>query len=136
MPRVTPDQIRQMKSRGERIPMLTAYDYPTASILDSAGVPMLPNVAGPAETKRQMLIYTLILWPCALAPALLGVCGWIYGAAAVILSAAFTVCAVRVLYDPGERAARQMFGFSILYLFLLFALMVIDRAPGLSGALG
>ena len=41
MPRVTPDQIRQMKVRGERIPMLTAYDYPSAQILDSAGVPML-----------------------------------------------------------------------------------------------
>ncbi len=41
MPRITPDQIRQMKARGERIPMLTAYDYATASILDSAGVPML-----------------------------------------------------------------------------------------------
>ena len=41
MPRITPDQIRQMKAKGERIPMLTAYDYATASILDSAGVPML-----------------------------------------------------------------------------------------------
>jgi 3-methyl-2-oxobutanoate hydroxymethyltransferase len=41
MARVTPDQIRQMKARGERIPMLTAYDYPTAQILDSAGIPML-----------------------------------------------------------------------------------------------
>ena len=41
MPRVTPDQIRQMKERGERIPMLTAYDYPTAHILDAAGIPML-----------------------------------------------------------------------------------------------
>ncbi len=41
MPRITPDQISQMKTKGERIPMLTAYDYPTASILDSAGVPML-----------------------------------------------------------------------------------------------
>ncbi len=41
MPRVTPDQIRQMKERGERIPMLTAYDYASAQILDSAGVPML-----------------------------------------------------------------------------------------------
>jgi 3-methyl-2-oxobutanoate hydroxymethyltransferase len=41
MPRVTPDQIRQMKVRGERIPMLTAYDYPSAQILDAAGVPML-----------------------------------------------------------------------------------------------
>jgi 3-methyl-2-oxobutanoate hydroxymethyltransferase len=41
MARVTPDQIRQMKARGERIPMLTAYDYPTAHILDEAGVPIL-----------------------------------------------------------------------------------------------
>lgn len=41
MPRVTPDQIRQMKERGERIPMLTAYDYPTAHILDAAGIPLL-----------------------------------------------------------------------------------------------
>ena len=41
MARVTPDQIRHMKARGERIPMLTAYDYPTAHILDEAGVPML-----------------------------------------------------------------------------------------------
>ena len=41
MPRVTPDQIRQMKERGERIPMLTAYDYPTAKMLDAAGLPML-----------------------------------------------------------------------------------------------
>ena len=41
MPRVTPDQIRQMKVRGERIPMLTAYDYPSAHILDTVGVPML-----------------------------------------------------------------------------------------------
>ena len=41
MARVTPDQIRQMKARGERIPMLTAYDYPTAQILDAAGVPMM-----------------------------------------------------------------------------------------------
>ncbi|MGE5333745.1 MAG: 3-methyl-2-oxobutanoate hydroxymethyltransferase [Nitrososphaerota archaeon] len=41
MPRVTPDQIRQMKARGERIPMLTAYDYPTAKILDAAGLPIL-----------------------------------------------------------------------------------------------
>jgi 3-methyl-2-oxobutanoate hydroxymethyltransferase len=41
MSRVTPDQIRQMKARGERIPMLTAYDYPTAQILDAAGLPIL-----------------------------------------------------------------------------------------------
>ena len=45
-----------------------------------AGVPMLPVVAGPRETKRQMLLYTLVLVPVALAPTLLGAVGWLYGA--------------------------------------------------------
>jgi len=93
-----------------------------------AGVPMLPVVAGPEATRRQMLLYTLLLWPLAVAPTLLGVTGWVYGGAALGLSALFTGAAVRVLFDPGERSARQMFGFSILYLFLLFALMIVDRA--------
>ena len=101
-----------------------------------AGVPMMPVVAGPAETKRQMLIYTLVLWPLAVAPAVLGVTGWIYGGVALALSAAFTALAVRVIYATGERAARQMFGFSILYLFLLFAVMVADRAPAFAGGAG
>ncbi|HXA72491.1 MAG TPA: heme o synthase [Stellaceae bacterium] len=94
-----------------------------------AGVPMLPVVAGARATKRQMLLYTLVLWPCALAPYLLGVAGAVYAGAALALSAAFTAFAVKVWLDPTHRSARQMFGFSILYLFLLFALLLIDRAP-------
>ena len=102
-----------------------------------AGVPMLPVVAGRAETKRQMLIYTILLWPLALAPTLLGNAGWTYGGVALALSAVFTLLAIRVRRETGDRAARQMFGFSILYLFLLFAFLVIDRAPGmLAGTLG
>jgi heme o synthase len=103
---------------------------------ERAGVPMMPVVAGPAETKRQMLVYTLVLWPLAVAPYFMGIAGAIYGLVAVALSVSFTTLAVRVLRDPGERAARQMFGFSILYLFLLFAVMVADRAPGLGGVAG
>jgi protoheme IX farnesyltransferase len=98
-----------------------------------AGVPMLPVVAGARETKKQMLAYTLVLWPIALAPALMGVAGWLYGAAALILSALFTTAALRVWRDTGDRSAKQMFGFSILYLFLLFALLLIDRVPAASG---
>ncbi|HUC66029.1 MAG TPA: heme o synthase [Stellaceae bacterium] len=98
-----------------------------------AGVPMLPVVAGARETKKQMLAYTILLWPLTLAPALIGVAGALYGAAALVLSALFTFLAIRVWRDEGERSARQMFAFSILYLFLLFALLVIDRAPGLAG---
>jgi heme o synthase len=101
-----------------------------------AGVPMMPVVAGARETKKQMLLYTIVLWPVAAAPAFLGVAGWVYGAAALALSALFTIMALRVMRDPGERAAKQMFGFSILYLFLLFALLVVDRAPGIAAALG
>jgi heme o synthase len=100
-----------------------------------AGVPMMPVVVGPRETKRQMLIYTLILWPLALAPMWLGIAGELYGAAALVLSAIFTGLALAVLRETGERWAKRMFGFSILYLFLLFALMLADRAPvpGLAG---
>jgi heme o synthase len=100
-----------------------------------AGVPMLPVVAGPRETKKQMLLYTLVLWPVAVAPALLHVTGWIYGIAAVALSALFTLMACRVLASTDTGYARQMFGFSIFYLFLLFLLMALDRAPGLVSGL-
>jgi protoheme IX farnesyltransferase len=94
-----------------------------------AGVPMLPVVAGARATKRQMLLYTLVLWPCALAPYVLGVAGAVYAGAALALSAVFTGLAVKVWLDPTHRSAKQMFGFSILYLFLLFALLLVDRAP-------
>ena len=99
-----------------------------------AGVPMLPVVAGARETKKQMLLYTVALWPVALAPTLLHAASWFYGWPALALSAVFTLCALRVMRDPGERAAKQMFGFSLLYLFLLFALLVADRALGFAVA--
>jgi protoheme IX farnesyltransferase len=98
-----------------------------------AGVPMLRVVAGARATKAQMLVYTILLFPLALAPWALGLVGVVYAAAAAILGLLFILAAVRVWFDSGERAARQMFGFSILYLFLLFTLLVIDRAPGLLG---
>jgi len=98
-----------------------------------AGVPMLPVVAGARATKAQMLVYTVLLFPLALAPWALGLTGAVYAAAAVILGLLFILAAVRVWFDSGERAARQMFAFSILYLFLLFTLLIVDRAPGLVG---
>ena len=96
-----------------------------------AGIPMLPVVAGARATKRQMLIYTVLLLPLALAPWLLGVAGAFYACAAALLGGLFVVAAVRVWYDSSERAARQMFAYSILYLFLLFTLLILDRTPGL-----
>jgi protoheme IX farnesyltransferase len=101
-----------------------------------AGVPMMPVVAGARETKKQMLLYTIVLWPIALAPAFLGLTGLVYGIVALVLSALFTLTAIRVWYDDGEVSAKRMFAFSILYLFLLFAVMVVDKAPGLAGGVG
>jgi protoheme IX farnesyltransferase len=96
-----------------------------------AGVPMLPVVAGPRETKRQMLIYTLILLPMALAPTLLGAVGWIYGAIAAVMSAAFIGHAVAVWRTADDETAhpvaRRMFFFSLLYLAVLFAALPVDR---------
>ncbi len=98
-----------------------------------AGVPMLPVVAGARATKKQMLIYAVLLFPLALAPWALGVTGALYGLTAAVLGALFILAAARVWLDSGERAARQMFAFSIVYLFLLFTMIIIDRAPGLVG---
>src|SRR5258708_20704574 len=96
-----------------------------------AGVPMLPVVAGPRETKRQMLIYTFVLVPVALAPTLLGSVGWLYGAVALAMSAAFIAHAVAVWHAAddrrGHRAAPRMVKFSLLYLAILFAALPLDR---------
>ena len=94
----------------------------------AAGVPMLPVVAGKAETKRQMLIYTVLLVPIALAPTLLGFAGWVYGGAALVLGLLFVAAAVAVLRDETDRSAKRMFGFSVFYLFALFALLIADGA--------
>jgi protoheme IX farnesyltransferase len=98
-----------------------------------AGVPMLPVVAGAAETRRQILRYTLILTPIGVAPWLLGYAGALYGIAAVLAGGAMVALALRVRGEArGHIASKQMFAFSILYLFLLFAMLLVDRmATGL-----
>jgi len=111
-------------------PHFWALSLYRAGEYERAGVPMLPVVAGARETKRQMLLYTLVLWPVTLAPWLLGVAGPIYAGCAAVLSLVFTGCSVRVCRDDTDRSARQMFRFSLLYLFLIFALLLLDRAGG------
>jgi protoheme IX farnesyltransferase len=102
-----------------------------------AGVPMMPVVAGPRETKKQMLIYTLVLWPIAVAPYFMGIAGALYLGLAAVLSVCFTAFSVMVWFDRTDKWAKRMFGFSILYLSLLFAVLILDRAPGLlAGLLG
>ncbi len=94
----------------------------------AAGVPMLPVVAGRHETKRQMLFYTLVLWPVTLLPWVFGVAGAVYAGLGLLLSAIFTVSAIQVGRDDGDRSARRMFAFSLLYLLLIFSLLLVDRA--------
>ncbi len=94
-----------------------------------AGVPMLPVVAGKAHTRRQILIYALLLVPLSFVPLFLGIAGIAYGAAAAIMGAGILLLAFRVLREVGERAAQRMFRFSILYLFVLFAVLLVESAP-------
>ena len=95
------------------------------------GVPMLPVVAGPAETRRQILIYSLLLVPVTFGPWFVGVGGPLYLAGAAILGALFLMAAWRVWRIATDRPAKQLFGFSILYLFLLFALLLAESGLGL-----
>ncbi len=103
---------------------------------ERAGVPMLPVVAGRKATENQILLYTLVLLPIAVAPTLLGITGWLYGGAALLLGLLFLLCALAIKRDPSEKATRRTFGFSILYLFLLFALLIVDQQPFLLGGPG
>ena len=88
-----------------------------------AGVPMLPVVAGRAETTRQILIYSILLFPVSLLPWALGFAGAIYGAVVSVCGAAFVVLALQLSKSKAfyRRPAHRLFAFSIFYLFVLFA---------------
>ena len=98
-----------------------------------AGVPMLPVVAGLEETRRQILLYSLALVPLTLMPAILGFAGLIYVLGAAALGTLFLAGAFRVRTARDEISARRLFGFSIIYLFSIFALLVIDNWMGAIG---
>jgi protoheme IX farnesyltransferase len=95
-----------------------------------AGIPMLPVVAGPKETRRQILAYSLLLAPLGASPWFLGFAGPLYGIVAVVTGALMVVLALRIFREANHGASRQMFAFSILYLFLLFATLLVDRMSG------
>src|SRR5437867_59603 len=95
-----------------------------------AGVPMLPVVAGPDATRLQILLYTVVLVAVALAPWALGYFDAVYGITSLALGAGTLWLAVRV-YRRREgaaatRATRKLFAFSILYLFALFATLLLE----------
>lgn len=92
-----------------------------------AGIPMMPNVAGKLATKRQMLAYTLILLPLVCTPYFVGMSGFIYFVGAIILGINFIFHAMKVLKSESDKDAKKMFGFSIMYLFFIFVLLILDR---------
>src|SRR5487761_2290514 len=97
-----------------------------------AGIPMLPVVAGDASTRWQILAHTLILVPLGIAPWALGYAGLLYGLTAVVTGAVMLTLAWQVFRErrPAERASKHLFAFSILYLFLLFAVLLVERGWG------
>jgi protoheme IX farnesyltransferase len=98
----------------------------------AAKVPMLPVTAGIAATRRQIFLYSLPMAAVAIAPWPLGLAGPLYGAIASGLSAAFVALAALVLANQANEPAqmrpeKRLFGYSVLYLFVLFAALVADR---------
>ncbi len=106
-----------------------------------ARVPMLPNIAGAAATRRQILLYSGLLVPAVLAPIGLGQAGPLYAAVSGLLMVLFLAGAGRIALgragDPDASArdnapARAFFGFSILFLFLVFGALLAERLLGIT----
>lgn len=99
---------------------------------ERVGVPMLPVVHGPDETRKQILIYSLLLVPLGVVPALIGLGGSFYALTSVGLGAIFLALAVQVYRvrdgREGDAMAKRLFGFSIFYLFALFAALLVEHA--------
>ena len=97
-----------------------------------AGIPMMPNVKGPARTRLEILLYTLLLAPLGVAPYFLGFASDVYAIVAALGGTVMLACALRVFAvregEAANRAAMQLFGISILYLFVLFAVIVAENA--------
>jgi protoheme IX farnesyltransferase len=98
---------------------------------DRAGIPMLPNVKGASHTRRAILLYSLLLAPLGLTPWLMGFASAAYGAIALVLGVLMALFAARVYHfrtpPKASRCAGELFAFSILYLFLLFAALAAER---------
>jgi heme o synthase len=99
-----------------------------------AGIPMLPVVSGRPETRRQILLYSAVLAPVGASPWLFGYAGLLYGVTSVTLGAVMVVLASRIMAigegAGGLPAAKRLFGVSIVYLFVLFAVLLLDSALG------
>jgi protoheme IX farnesyltransferase len=92
------------------------------------GVPMMPVVKGEAATRRQILVYSLVLVAFTILPVATGLLGGAYLAAALVLGAGFVALALRLALRPSRRAALRLYLSSLAYLALLFCAMALDRA--------
>jgi len=92
-----------------------------------ASVPMLPVTHGVAHTRKQILVYTLLLVVATLLPAAVGMSGVFYLGGALVLNAVFVWYAWRMLDPPDEMFSMRMFGYSIMYLMALFAFLLVDH---------
>ncbi|RUW65927.1 MULTISPECIES: heme o synthase [unclassified Mesorhizobium] len=105
-----------------------------------AGIPMMPNVAGQASTRRQIFAYSVILSPVGVLPWALGFTTAAYGAVAAVLGAGFVWYAWKVLGmaddDKEMKPAKALFGYSLLYLFAIFAVYLADCVVGRALAMG
>ncbi|HEU4760137.1 MAG TPA: heme o synthase [Dehalococcoidia bacterium] len=97
---------------------------------ERAGVPMLPVVVGPEETKRHILLHAVALVAVSLLLPLSGVTGAIYLTAALVLGGLFIGYALRLWWDQSARASAALFRYSIVYLGLLFAAVAVDGLVG------
>jgi protoheme IX farnesyltransferase len=101
---------------------------------ERVGVPMLPVVAGPQETRKQILIYSVLLVPLGVVPYFIGLGGVAYLVSSVALGLGFLGLAVKVYFTTEGReadtAARQLFWFSILYLYVLFTVLLVEASIG------
>jgi protoheme IX farnesyltransferase len=102
-----------------------------------AGVPMLPVVAGADATRLQILVYSFLLAPLGMLPALVGFGGLLYAICAFVLGVLFVafalVCYRRREGEAADRAAKNLFAYSVLYLFLLFAVLLVEHGFGING---
>jgi protoheme IX farnesyltransferase len=98
-----------------------------------AGLPMLPVTHGRKYTQLHVLLYTLILFACGLLPFAYGMSGWLYLVAAVALGGIFIAYAARLYVHYSDALARRTFRYSIAYLALLFAALLIDHYVPMPG---
>lgn len=97
---------------------------------ERAGIPMLPVVAGEAATRLQIWLYTWVLAACSIAPWPLGLVGAVYGVTASVLGLLFLAGAYRVWRGEDMKGPKQLFAYSVLYLFVLFGALVADGVVG------